>query len=359
MSRAAAGSTTSVDPSTIASLLKIVLRIPQCNLHATATELRCLLDSDAAFRSWAESTLCESLKRESSNDGKGHPLLEQHLANKLPSLLIQYPAWLGPSSRSDSIAAALVDAANLVLRTQAFENNFRDDLDQKFDRAVYNFAYGLSHELNNPLANISTRAGVLLQRSESPEQKQLLSAIVDNAMRGCEMLGDLMLIARPPKLQLASLATAEFLSELAAAASPHAEVRKIRLVKHLAESLPDVQADATALHEALWALTRNAMEAMPDGGQVDLAARVIDANSGVEASGGQKFLHIQISDNGTGLSDEALKCCFDIFYSSREAGRGLGVGLAKAKRIIDLHGGKISIANRPSGGCSVIVLLPV
>ncbi|GAB5404165.1 MAG: hypothetical protein Aurels2KO_23960 [Aureliella sp.] len=246
-----------------------------------------------------------------------------------------------------------------MLRTRALENNFSEQLNEHFDRAAYNFAYGLSHELNNPLANISTRAGVLLQRAETAEQKLLLTAIVDNAMRGCEMLGDLMLVARPPTLQLADTSASELVSRFAETVTSHAEAREIAVATHFDDALPTIQADPVALHEALWALARNAIEAMPSGGHLDIAARTIDASTNTTARVGQNFVHIQISDTGAGLSEEALKSCFDIFYSSREAGRGLGVGMAKAKRIVDLHGGKISIANRPSGGCSVIVLLPV
>ncbi len=364
MSQAAAGSTSCIDASTIAGLLAILLRIPQSSRCTSANELRELLRSDEALRTWAEN--CWRAADEKRKSDSTLPL-EQFLAANLPKLLADRPAWLSTAasnSQANSLATSLVEAANLVQRTQALQNNFGEELNEQFDRAAYNFAYGLSHELNNPLANISTRAGVLLQRAESAEQKQLLTAIVDNAMRGCEMLGDLMLVARPPSLQLDRAPAAPLLSQFADTVAQYAEPRNVAVATHFNDDLPDIEVDATAMQEALWALARNAIEAMPDGGQIDIAARVIETQA-IEAAAstkdrdGRDLLHIQISDNGSGLSEQALKSCFDIFYSSREAGRGLGVGMAKAKRIVDLHSGKISIANRPSGGCSVIVLLPV
>ena len=83
------------------------------------------------------------------------------------------------------------------LRLRTLEQRFNDELDARKREAIYHFAYGLSHELNNPLASIATRAGVLAQHEQAVDRRQLLETIIDNAMRGSEMLGDLMLIARP------------------------------------------------------------------------------------------------------------------------------------------------------------------
>src|SRR5436190_24315311 len=69
-------------------------------------------------------------------------------------------------------------------------------------QALYNFAYGLSHEINNPLANIATRAQTLLVDEKDPERRRKLATIVQQAFRAHEMIADLMLFARPPALRL-------------------------------------------------------------------------------------------------------------------------------------------------------------
>src|SRR5881398_3841488 len=69
-------------------------------------------------------------------------------------------------------------------------------------QALYNFAYGLSHEINNPLANIATRAQTLLADEKDPERRRKLATIVQQAFRAHEMIADLMLFARPPALRL-------------------------------------------------------------------------------------------------------------------------------------------------------------
>src|SRR5438477_12478568 len=68
-------------------------------------------------------------------------------------------------------------------------------------QALYNFAYGLSHEINNPLANIATRAQTLLVDEKDPERRRKLATIVQQAFRAHEMIADLMLFARPPALR--------------------------------------------------------------------------------------------------------------------------------------------------------------
>src|SRR6478736_7921322 len=68
-------------------------------------------------------------------------------------------------------------------------------------QALYNFAYGLSHEINNPLANIATRAQTLLVDEADPERRRKLATIVQQAFRAHEMIADLMLFAHPPKMQ--------------------------------------------------------------------------------------------------------------------------------------------------------------
>src|SRR5918994_140021 len=78
-------------------------------------------------------------------------------------------------------------------------------------QALYNFSYGLSHEINNPLANITTRAQTLLVDEKNPERRRKLATIVQQAFRAHEMIADLMLFARPPAIRpesvdLASLA---------------------------------------------------------------------------------------------------------------------------------------------------------
>ncbi len=258
--------------------------------------------------------------------------------------LVRDPVW-----RDETLAAErLWQTANVALRLHALEQRFSDDLATQKREAIYHFAYGLSHELNNPLANIATRAGVLAHREAAVDRRQMLETIIDNAMRGSEMLGDLMLLARPPKLNPQPTVYAHWFEPFVARCTAWATKRGLTI-----DSKIDLQSltgtfDPVAITEAAWCLVRNALEASRENDSVQIC--LDEANA---------LLRLSISDSGPGLSAEALRYCFDPYYSGREAGRGLGLGLSKAQLIATMHGGTLKVSNRPSGGCETILSWPL
>ncbi len=274
--------------------------------------------------------------------------------NAYPSGLRVSAAGKWTIRRAASLSPAaerLLAAASVVLRLQTLSKAFAEELASQKRQAVYNFAYGLSHELNNPLANIATRAGVLAQAESNVQRRQMLEAILENAMRGSEMLGDLMLLARPPAIVRATTPAVEFLDALVTQANAWAAKRSVEISLRQAYDGP-LLIDAVAMREAIWALLRNAIEAMPDGG-------IVHMQTTAGQQGQQGWCVMEIIDQGVGLSAQALEHCFDPYYSGREAGRGLGLGLGKAQRIIDMHQGRLTLANLPGFGCKARIELPV
>src|SRR5437867_12492917 len=120
------------------------------------------------------------------------------------------PATSLPPISTDDFAAAL-EAAKL--------------------QALYNFAYGLSHEINNPLANIATRAQTLLVDEKDPERRRKLATIVQQAFRAHEMIADLMLFARPPTLRLEAVDLAKLADTVVAEMQEQAREQGIRLIR--------------------------------------------------------------------------------------------------------------------------------
>ncbi len=106
------------------------------------------------------------------------------------------------------------------------------------------------------------------------------------------------------------------------------------------------------MKEALFAAVRNALDACRAGDGVKLIAER------VESASGQLEIRVAILDNGPGLTDAALSQAWDIYYSGREAGRGLGIGLAKLRRIIEAHAGRVWLESKNQAGCSVEIRLP-
>ncbi len=237
---------------------------------------------------------------------------------------------------------------NLKVRLHTLEHRFSESVAKEVQDKLYHLAYGLSHELNNPLANIATRAGVLLHEESRLPQRQLLDAIIDNTMRGSEMIGDLMLIARPPKLSVTEVDIERWFDQVCQRAKEWCDRRQVTLrFAKINNDASLVRLDPIAVQEALWCFIRNAIEAVAPEGTVQL-----------DASKSENQLEFVIFDDGPGLSSYALAHAFDLFFSGREAGRGLGMGLAKADRIIKMHCGTTNIHNRVGGGCEVRVVIP-
>ena len=300
--------------------------------------LQSFANEDASFAEWlSKNEILAPL-----NDNPSGAIAGNLVASKLLKCLCS----LSFGDREDSAPAILWQTAQTCLRLRALESRFDATLQARQLEQLYNFAYGLSHELNNPLANISTRASLLAQSEPDAKKADLFASIVDNAMRGKELLGDLMLIARPPQLELVRMDICEFMDNLSDQASRWSKPHSIEISTRV-ECSCTILADHNSLLEVGWAVLRNAIEAMPQGGNISC-----------ETTCTESTVLITIEDNGPGLTDEALRYAFDPFYSGREAGRGLGIGLAKCQSIIKLHHGTITLANGAINGARVEIELP-
>lgn len=204
--------------------------------------------------------------------------------------------------------------------------------------ALRQLAYGASHEINNPLANIAMRAEMLLRGEPDPDRQRKLQVIRQQAMRAHEMISDLMLFANPPRPTLQSFDLRSWLTQLGEELQPEVQLANSELVVE-ATAEQTVVGDPVQLAEAVRALVRNSLEAQP-------ARARIRVDTGVDALGAA---YLEVSDNGPGISDEIARYMFDPFFSGREAGRGLGFGLPKAWRIAESHGGQLCCLNRSVG----------
>jgi signal transduction histidine kinase len=226
-----------------------------------------------------------------------------------------------------------------------------DDLERLKLDALKELAYGASHEINNPLANIAARAQTLLRDESHLERRRALEAIHQQAIRAHEMISDLMLFARPPALALENVDLHKLLDQVTASVANEAAKREIGLELTPAAGELNIVADPEQLHVAIKAVITNAIEAIGRVGKV--AIRVSE-----ETTGPNKRAVVEIVDTGIGISPEVREHIFDPFYSGREAGRGLGFGLSKCWRIITEHGGDIDVSSTPGQGATFTIYLP-
>ena len=263
----------------------------------------------------------------------------------------QWPTVTVPSNGtvsadpSDSIVDPLQQLARTMQRLQSLETSFNAKLKKSKLGAIKQLAYGLSHEINNPLANISTRAQSLQRGDEDPARVATLQRIIDQVYRAHEMIADLMFYANPPLADPTPTALNELIERVVETFRDQAERQSIRLELSLPGNLAKKNVDAAMLSEAIRVLIRNAIEAI--GCQGTIVVSLIEQES---------MTQIHVADSGPGLSAEAREHAFDPYYSGREAGRGLGLGLCRAYRIAELHDAEISLAGGPAGCVATITL---
>jgi len=228
------------------------------------------------------------------------------------------------------------------------QQDFQAQLEREKLDAMKELAYGASHEINNPLANIVARAQSLLRDEQQPGRRHALEAIHQQAMRAHEMISDLMLFARPPQLDVQPFDFSALLYELEELFATRFSQRQISCHWRVPSTPIEIRGDRQQLAVAISALCSNALEAVGADGTVEVLLRREP-----------QHVSLEVSDSGPGISSEVRKHLFDPFFSGREAGRGLGFGLSKCWRIVTDHGGTIVVHSEPGESTMISLRLPV
>lgn len=239
----------------------------------------------------------------------------------------------------------LQQLARTMQRLRSIENSFDARLRKSKLGAIKQLAYGLSHEINNPLANISTRAQSLQRSEDDPARVATLQRIIDQVYRAHEMISDLMFYANPPLAAPEPSRLNTLIEQAVETYREEAERQSIRMELSLPADSVQRSVDAPMLTEAIRILIRNAIEAI--GCQGTIVVSLVHQDSSTQ---------IHVADSGPGLSAEAREHAFDPYFSGREAGRGLGLGLCRAYRIAQLHHAEITLAGGPAGCVATIKL---
>jgi len=206
----------------------------------------------------------------------------------------------------------------------------------------------IAHELNNPLQTVSLRVESLSMRlSGDPAALEALSVVEKELDRMANLVKNLLQLSRREEQRISTVNVAEELEKAVELLHYHLRKCGIEVRKEFQPGIPMIMADPEHLRQVFLNLFTNASDAMPSGGTLTLRAR-----------GGQNLL-IEIVDTGTGIAAADLPRVMETFFTTKPPGKGTGLGLPICRRIVEAHGGRISIESEPGKGTTVRIVLPV
>ena len=231
---------------------------------------------------------------------------------------------------------------------------------QRLD-AIGQLTGGVAHDFNNLLTVISGNLQLLeAELSDHPDLLEVTNSALRAVDRGSDLTRRLLAFARRQPLQPRAVVPKPLLEELG-----HMLRRTlgeaVAVEVECAANVPDVYADANELDTALVNLALNARDAMPRGGRLHIAAREIvieDASNGWKLPPG-RYVAFDTSDTGTGMAPDVLSHALEPFFTTKEAGKGSGLGLSMVYGFATQSGGSLSIDSRLGYGTRVELLLPV
>ena len=223
--------------------------------------------------------------------------------------------------------------------------------------SVGKMAAVLAHEINNPLAGILTYSKLLrkwvergdVAGTKKQESLQSLDLIASESRRCGDLVKNLLTFSRTAPMNLESADLNMVVDRCLMLVRHQLEMAGIREQLNLAPGLPLIQCDPSQIEQVLLALTINSIDAMPQGGNLWIQTRLLPDGE----------VEIVVRDDGTGIAPDLLSRMFEPFVTTKEGGRGVGLGLAVSRNIIERHGGRIQVQSELGKGTAFTIVLPV
>jgi two-component system, NtrC family, sensor histidine kinase HydH len=216
--------------------------------------------------------------------------------------------------------------------------------------ALGNLAATVAHEIRNPLNAISMglqRLKVEFQPTDDQEQySRVTELMLGEVHRLNSIVEQFLSLARPLEIKPEALPVQDVLNELATLVESEARQSKVQIRVVAPPTLPPLKADREYLRQTLLNLILNGLQAMPEGGTLTLKANTSNGNC-----------LISVTDTGVGIAPENRRRIFEPYFTTKAKGSGLG--LAIARRIIEAHGGKITVSGEAGHGCCFQIALPL
>jgi len=246
-----------------------------------------------------------------------------------------------------------------VTRERDIEEQLRQS--QKLE-SVGRLAGGVAHDFNNILAAMMIEISLMQMRTKDATTQEALSDLDNLARRAANLVKQLLMFGRRSPMQICSLDLDQVLADL------HKMLGRL-LGEHVTldfsneTGLPQVTGDPGMIEQVVVNLCVNARDAMPDGGR--LVVRTAAVEISVEEAEGRpeakpgRFVCLSVADTGKGMNQAVLARVFEPFYTTKEVGKGTGLGLASVYGIVKQHGGWLEVESQEGQGSTFRVFLPV
>jgi two-component system, NtrC family, sensor histidine kinase HydH len=212
--------------------------------------------------------------------------------------------------------------------------------------AIGQLAAGLAHEIRNPLASIEGAAEILANEdTDESTREEFAGLIKKECARLSRLLSRLLDYARPRKPEYRPTAVPPLVHSVARLMQHSAQQGGVEVRLDLPETIPELWCDAEQIRQVLLNLALNGVQAMPEGGRLEISAGAVDL--GIE---------IRVKDSGGGIPPENIDKLFDPFFTTRANGTGLGLPIAQ--QIVTQHGGTVKVDSTPGAGTTFTVMLP-
>jgi len=232
------------------------------------------------------------------------------------------------------------------------------------------FSAGVAHEIRNPLSGIGTNAQVLRRRLAADDPRlRFVTFILDEVTRLDRIITDLLRFARPPEPRLIAHDFRDSIERALALARGRIEQAGIQVQVEVEPDLPLAFVDPDQIAQVLLNVVLNAVDALPQGGELMLAVRPVERLAPVLGRPGRRaedhdgagprrrFIEIEVRDTGVGIDRADLPKLFEPFFTTRPSGTGLGLSTSQA--LVRQHGGAISVESELGKGTVVTILIPV
>jgi len=230
------------------------------------------------------------------------------------------------------------------------DRSARSRLEEEQSTLVGTIAAGLAHEIRNPLSTLRMNLQLLREDWENPitEREQKGRKRIDVLLRETErmetVVSDFVRFAAGHALRLEKTSLNALTGELLDFLAPQAERAHIRLVRDFARDLPLVEVDPNLIRQAILNLLVNAQQVLPTGGEI----RIRTVENG-------EFVKLSVTDNGPGIPSEHREKIFNLYFSTKPGGTGLG--LPMVKKIVEEHHGKIEVETEINKGTTFTLCL--